>query len=103
MIVVSVLYPSSDGAKFDQAYYDATHIPLVKDAFGSTGLKDVLVFKGLPGGDGAPPPYVAMAHLVFEDIGGLQASMGGPRAAEVMADVAKFTNISPISQISTHD
>lgn len=103
MIVVSVLYPSSDGAKFDQAYYDATHIPLVKEAFGPTGLKDVLVFKGLPGGDGAPPPYVAMAHLMFEDVAALGASMGGPRAAEVMADVAKFTNITPVSQVSTHD
>ena len=103
MIVVSVLYPSSDGARFDQAYYDATHIPLVRAAFGSTGLKDVLVFKGLPGADGAPPPYVAMAHLIFEDAAALGASMGGPRAAEVMADVAKFTNITPVSQVSTLD
>lgn len=103
MIIVSVLYPSSDGAKFDQAYYDATHIPLVKDAFGGTGLKDVLVFKGLPGGDGAPPPYVAMAHLVFEDAAALQASMGGPKAPAVSADVANFTSITPTIQISAHD
>lgn len=103
MIVVSVLYPSSDGAKFDQTYYDATHIPLVKDAFLDTGLKQVMVFKGVAGGDGAAPPYVAMAHLVFEDAGALQASMGGPRAPEVLADVANFTNITPISQISSYD
>ena len=101
MVIVSVLYPASEGATFDSDYYDATHIPLVKDAFMDTGLKEVLVYKGLAGGDGAAPPFVAMAHLVFEDAGALQASMGGPRAPEVLADVANFTNITPITQIST--
>lgn len=103
MVVLSVLYPATEGATFDQAYYDATHIPLVKDAFMDTGLKEVLVFKGLAGGDGAAPPFVAMAHLVFADAGALQASMGGPRAPEVLADVANFTSIAPVTQISTQD
>lgn len=103
MVVLSVLYPATEGATFDQAYYDATHIPLVKDAFMDTGLKEVLVFKGLAGGDGAAPPFVAMAHLVFADAGALQASMGGPRAPEVLADVANFTDIAPVTQISTQD
>jgi uncharacterized protein (TIGR02118 family) len=100
MIVFSVLYPASEGARFDQAYYDATHIPLVKDAFGSTGLTDVKVFHGLSAGDGGPAPYVAMAHLTFRDAQALQASMGGPRAAAVLADVAVFTDIQPITQVS---
>ena len=100
MIVVSVMYPSTDGGKFDMDYYNATHIPLVKEGFGPTGLKEVQVLQGLPGPDGAKPPYVAIANLVFESTEALQKSMGGPRAAEVLGDVANFTDIAPVSQVS---
>ncbi len=103
MVIFSVLYPATPGAGFDQAYYDATHIPLVKDAFASTGLKDVQVFVGVSAPDGGPAPFVAMAHLAFEDAAAMQASLGGPRGAEVVADVANFTTIKPITQVSTRD
>jgi uncharacterized protein (TIGR02118 family) len=100
MVIFSVLYAATDGAHFDHDYYNATHIPLVHEAFASTGLTGVQVFKGLSAGDGGPAPFIAMAHLAFRDAAALQASMGGPRAAEVMADVAKFTNIQPVAQVS---
>ncbi|WP_374470834.1 EthD family reductase [Phenylobacterium sp.] len=100
-VIFSVLYPSADGKSFDQEYYNATHIPLVKEAFGATGLTGVQVFQGLPTPDGGKPPYVAMAHLTFADAAALQASMTSPRAGEVFADVAKFTDIQPVTQVST--
>ena len=100
MVIFSVLYAAIDGAHFDHDYYNATHIPLVHEAFGSTGLTGVQVFKGLSAADGGPAPFIAMAHLAFRDAEALQASLGGPRAAEVMADVARFTNIVPIAQLS---
>ena len=101
MAILSVLYKPTKTSKFDHDYYDATHIPLVKDAFKDTGLLGVLVLKGVSAADGGPAPFVAMAHFSFESPEALQASMTGPRAAEVMADVANFTNIKPILQIST--
>ncbi len=100
MAVFTVLYPAVDGAKFDLDYYEATHIPLVKDAFAATGLESVQVLKGVAGAGGAPPPYLMMVNLTFRDATALHASLGGPRAAEVMADVANFTDIQPIAQIS---
>ena len=100
MVVFSVLYPASDGAKFDRAYYDATHIPLVKAAFSGTGLTGVRVLHALSAGGGGTAPYVAMAHLEFASPEALQASLGGPRAGEVMADIANFTDIQPITQVS---
>jgi uncharacterized protein (TIGR02118 family) len=100
MVVFTVLYPAASGAKFDQAYYDATHIPLVREAFTPTGLTDVQVLKGLPGPDGSPAPFVAMVNLTFRDAAALQASLGGPRAAEVLGDVPKFTDITPVTQVS---
>jgi len=100
MAVFTVLYPARDGAKFDHAYYDATHIPLVREAFTPTGLTGVQVLKGLSAGDGGPAPYLVIVNLTFRDAAALQASLGGPRAPEVMADVARFTDIQPVAQIS---
>ena len=103
MIIFSVLYPATPGGKFDQAYYDDVHIPLVKAAFASTGLKDVQVFKGLGAPDGGPAPFVAMAHLAFDDVAAMQASLGGPRGAEVSGDIVNFTDIEPVAQVSARD
>lgn len=100
MAVFTVLYPAAEGVRFDEAYYTATHIPLVKEAFGPSGLTAVQVLKGLSGAGGAPAPYLMMVNLTFRDAAALQASLGGPRSAEVMADVANFTDIEPVAQIS---
>lgn len=100
MVVFSVLYPVKSDGQFDHAYYNATHIPLVKDAFTASGLKSVAVHQGLSAGDGGAAPFYAMAHLTFESPEALQASLTGPRAPEVFADIGKFTNIQPITQVS---
>jgi uncharacterized protein (TIGR02118 family) len=100
MAVFTVLYPARDGAKFDHDYYNNTHIPLAKEAFASTGLTGVQVLKGLSAGDGGPAPFVTIAHLFFRDAEAMQASLTSARAPEVMADVANFTDIQPIAQIS---
>lgn len=100
MAVFTVLYPAAEGAKFDHDYYNATHIPLVKEAFAATGLTGVQVLRGLSGGAGGPAPFVAIANITFRDAEALRASLSGPRAAEVMADVANFTDIQPIAQVS---
>jgi uncharacterized protein (TIGR02118 family) len=103
MIVFSVLYPASEGARFDHDYYDNIHLPMAKAAFAPTGLDAVKILKGLSGGSGGGAPYVLMAHLIFKTEQELQASMTGPRAAEVFADIPNFTNIQPITQISSLD
>ena len=100
MIVFSVLYPAAAGARFDAAYYKATHIPLVEQAFRSSGLRGVQVLHGLSAGDGGAAPYLAIAHFSFESAAALNASLTGPRAAEVFGDIANFTTIQPVTQIS---
>ncbi|CAN5300258.1 EthD family reductase [soil metagenome] len=100
MVVFSVLYPANPGGKFDAAYYDAVHIPMAKEAFAATGLVDVKVFHGLSAPDGGPAPFVAMAHLIFESPEALSASLGGPRGEDIRADVANFTDIPSVIQIS---
>lgn len=99
--IFSVFYKATKKSRFDHAYYDEIHVPLLKEAFKATGLSGVLVLKGVSAGDGGAAPYVAMAHLSFDSPEALQASLTGPRAAEVLGDIAKFTDIKPLTQIST--
>ena len=63
-------------------------------------LMSVSVEQGVAGGSpGSAPTFVAMAHLTFESVPAFQAAFT-PHAAEIMADISKYTSIEPIIQIS---
>ena len=99
MIRVSVLYPRKDGARFDWAYYTGTHVPMVGRKLGAA-LKAVSIEQGIAGGaPGSPAAFVAIANLTFESVPAFQAAFT-PHAPEIMADIAKYTAIEPIIQIS---
>jgi uncharacterized protein (TIGR02118 family) len=91
MIKLSVYYPSGDGSTFDHDYFRDTHIPMALEAW---GLPEAEINKGLDG------PHVAAAHFRFESTDALQAAFGAPGTAGVIADVAKYTNITPVMQTS---
>ena len=90
MIRVSVLYPSGEDSTFDHDYYKNTHVPLACSAW-SVGAE---IDKGING------PNVAAVHFFFDSMDQFQAAMGAPETAAVMADVANYTNITPVMQIS---
>ncbi len=98
--VFTVLYPAGDGARFDHAYYDDHHIPLVRKAFAGTGLTDVQVLTGVSAADGGPATFVKIVTLFFRDAEAMQASLTSPQGLELTADLPNFTDIQPITQIS---
>jgi uncharacterized protein (TIGR02118 family) len=90
-IKFSVLYPKTEGATFDHDYYANSHVPL---ALKTWGLDSAEIDKGIDG------PYEAAVHFTFADQEALGAAMGAPGTAEVMADVANYTTIVPVTQLS---
>lgn len=88
---LNVIYPNHEGAKFDLAYYRATHIPLAMKVMKA---KSVMLIQGMPTGN-APVAYVMIAHFQFASPEALQAALKDPGMAEVRADVAKATDIKP--------
>ncbi|MDB5956140.1 EthD family reductase [Ramlibacter sp.] len=99
MIKVSVLYPQSAGARFDHAYYRDRHMPMVKDKLGGACLH-YTVDQGVAGGaPGAPAPFTAMCHIYCKSLPDFQQAME-PNAQAIMADVANYTDIQPVFQIS---
>ena len=91
MIRVTVSYPSSEGSTFDHDYYRNTHVPLVSKAWNVSRAE---IDKGVNG------PNVAAVHLFMESMEAFGAAMGSAGTAEVMADVANYTNIAPVVQVS---
>ena|SRR5947199_1998015 len=100
MIKVTVLYPTTKGARFDKAYYLAKHIPLAVRKLGAA-LKAYDVEMGLAGATpGSEPPYVAIANFNFDSVEAFQGAFG-PHADEIMGDVPKYTSIPLVIQISS--
>lgn len=91
MIRMSVFYPSGEGSTFDLDYYRSTHVPMALKAW---GLSEAEIDKGING------PYVAGVHFRFESQDAVNTALGAPATAEVLADVANFTNITPVMQMS---
>jgi uncharacterized protein (TIGR02118 family) len=86
-----VFYPSSEGSTFDHEYYREKHVPLAIQAW---GLSTADIDKGVDG------PYVAAVHFEFDSVEALQAAMAAEATGEVLADVANYTNITPVLQTS---
>jgi uncharacterized protein (TIGR02118 family) len=91
MIRFSVMYPSGEGSTFDKDYYVSKHVPL---ALKTWGLEHADIDMGLNG------PYVAAVHFLFEDNDAMGAALGNPGTGDVMADMANYTNITPVTQTS---
>ncbi|RZL94278.1 MAG: EthD family reductase [Variovorax sp.] len=99
MIKVSVMYPNTPGARFDHDYYRDKHMPLLKRLMGDA-CKSYTIDKGLAGGaPGEPPTYIASCHVFSESVEAFQAGFG-PHAKEILGDIANYTDLKPVMQIS---
>lgn len=99
MIKISVMYAQRDGARFDHDYYRDRHLPMMQDKLGAS-LVRYAIDRGLAGAaPGSAPSFVAMCHLYFESIETFQQSFA-PHAKAIMADVANYTDLAPVMQVS---
>lgn len=89
MIKVSVMYPRSEGATFDMAYYKASHMEIVDRTMKPTKWEI---------DSGMDCPYDAIGHLHFDSHEALGAGLA--EAGEATADIANFTNTEAVFQIS---
>ena len=99
MIRVSVLYPHKERARFDHDYYARKHIPFVRETLEPFGMVRAEVDKGIAGGPGEPPLFVAAAHLIFESLDQFQKAFALV-GDQLMADIPNYTDIEPQVQCS---
>jgi uncharacterized protein (TIGR02118 family) len=99
MIKVNVMYPYSEGARFDHAYYRDRHMPMVQMLLGKS-IDYFTIDKGLGGAEpGTPAPFVAMVHMHFQSVELFEAAFA-PVAAQIIDDVKNYTDIEPVLQVS---
>ena len=99
MIKVSVMYPNIVGARFDHQYYRDKHMPLLKARMGDTCLR-YSIDKGLAGGDARTgATYIGMCHLYCASISDFEVAFA-PHAKEIMSDIANYTDLKPVIQVS---
>jgi uncharacterized protein (TIGR02118 family) len=91
MIRVTVTYPKTEGATFDHDYYKASHVPLCLKTW---GISDASIDKGVNG------PNEAAVHFTFASMEAFGAVMAMEGTKAVMADVANYTTITPVMQVS---
>jgi len=99
MFKVSVMYPNEENARFDIAYYQTTHMDLVMRHLKPFGLVRTEVLKGLSGGGNQPAPYICIGNLYFDSADGYEKGVAATGGV-LRADIAKFTDITPIRQVS---
>ena len=99
MAIISVMYPSKAGSRFDMDYYLNTHMTMVAETWGPVGLRGYTVLQGLASSDGSPPPFQAVVNLDFESPEAFHAAVDAS-GAKVMGDVPNFTDLQPSLQIS---
>lgn len=93
---MTIIYENGDDVHFDFDYYRSTHMPLIMRLYGNSISRFVLR-RGLPGADGAPPPYVATLNIYIADVDAFEAAAAEHQAG-IRADVDKFTNATLIAQ-----
>lgn len=99
MIKVTVMYPYTEGGRFDHAYYRDRHMPMVKARLGNA-CTYYTVEKGLSGRTpGSPPAFEAMCAFICDSAEAYLAA-SNTHSAEIRRDIANYTDIAPVVQFS---
>lgn len=99
MIKMSVYYPANGGSNFNHDYYRTHHMPLIKERMGDACLR-YEIDKGLGGSEpGSEPEFIAACHVYSQTLETFQKAFG-PHRDEIVADVANYTDITPIVQFN---
>lgn len=99
MVKVSVLYPNRPGSHFDVEYYLNFHMPMASKLLGPA-IKAISVEIGRNGVTAdEPPPFAAICAFTCETLEDFVAAFN-PVAADLQGDIPKYTDVTPIIQVS---
>jgi len=87
MISMTILYPKTEDSTFDMDYYTSSHMPLLAKAMGDG-------CKGWGAATVTSDKHAAIGWILIDSMETFNAGMGA-HGAEIMADVANYTNQQP--------
>ena len=99
MVTVSIMYPFKEGQRFDEAYYERTHMALADEIWGdAVAGKRILYAPERSGGEA--PLYRTLLLVDFKSEAALQQALGSPRGGELQEDIPNFTDTAPQIQVN---
>lgn len=87
-----VYYHGTPATRFDRDYYTHQHLPLCMEAWQRYGLLSCRAYYPALDQEGT----IAICESVFRDEAAAQAAFNAPETAQVMADVARYTDATPM-------
>jgi uncharacterized protein (TIGR02118 family) len=92
---LTILYPNSEGARWDADYYRAQHMTLIMDLYGTEAIRRFEVRKGLSGMDGvAKPAFIGCVNIYIADQAKFDAA-GAKHGQALRDDVPNFSSVNP--------
>ncbi|TFW16812.1 EthD family reductase [Duganella callida] len=91
-VTIYVYYQGTPETRFDRDYYTHQHLPLTLQAWGKYGLISCRAFYPSIDQNGT----IAICESVYRDEAAVEAAFNSPERTEVMADVARYTDATPL-------
>lgn len=88
---ILLTYTGTAKDRFDRDYYCSKHLPQVDDAWKPYGLVSSRAF--FPVVEENQPGTVAICECLFQSDAAVDAAFSSPRTAELVADLANFTDL----------
>jgi uncharacterized protein (TIGR02118 family) len=91
-VTMYVYYRGTPDTRFDREYYVTRHLPLCVKAWEQYGLLSISAFFPALEQSGT----IAICEAVFRDEAAVMAAFNAPEVPEVMADVVRYTDATPV-------
>ncbi len=91
---LTILYPNSDGAKWDIDYYRANHMTLIMRLYGTKAIKRFELRKGDKNMAGAKPEFIGTVNIYIQDQKAFDEA-GKQHGQTLRNDVPNFSSVFP--------
>ena len=93
---MTILYPNSDGVKWDVDYYESHHMPLIMRLYGHDAIKRFELRKGAHGQmPDSKAPYIGSVNFYINDQAAFDAA-GKEHGPTLVKDVPNFSSVNPM-------
>ena len=91
---LTILYPNSEGVRWDVDYYRTGHMPLIMRLYGLKAIKRFELRKGDANMAGAKPDFIGTVNIYIEDQQ-VFAEAGKQHGKTLVEDVPHFSSVMP--------
>jgi len=91
---LTILYPNSEGVRWDVDYYRTGHMPLIMRLYGTKAIKRFELRKGDQNMAGAKPDFIGSVNIYIEDQKAFDAA-GKEHGNTLREDVPHFSSVLP--------